>query len=727
MPSFLRRFKHPFRRPTHYYTYAEPRPTSSHLARIREREKQRAEDERENDLDDGFSRPRSPTSCTELPIIVDSGQYGRTIYPSEELYYNSIMYANGEDPPSRGGLHQPLRQEIHRTLFKRNFVYRRGQEPYPRPEPNEHLSATENGEIWRRWNEWHDKYTGVKKHEEQAYPLRPKPKSDEHITALRGGLERHTASPRRPPAPPPSPRREPITPGTPEWDAFMDFPSEHSVHLYRDEENDRRVPVTVVAPPSSPKSIVVAEAPSPVVREIALSSASSQTTQTIHSHSHSPSTEPGTSLSGTDEPGTLTWNSVLNRILVHEAVDPATRTTVRVRVQRSSTTNGSGHADVHPVAAVNVGLVPNFSYPVTGSAFYDRLLPEQPHPQSSVHAVSARQESSVQEEQLQNSLSSEYYTHGSQSTSNETLYRASTPTNRPWPLTDTQTQERPSTNGVPAGYYGDSSSSDSSLAGGHHPPLPPDRVPDLVFALLCEHLTASERSLHRRIVTPLESPRSPPSSIKVPLSNATSPTPLDERLVKKLHALVYGLQDRVDGLEEDLVPQLATHLEDKTDLIDELSAEVLYLHEDIAELKRIVDFGNTVLARCWEREWEEWRTLLDIRKHRETKRSRLTRLLRRRKSFVEREYMVLEDRIPEGYVSKEADTGAYGQGEEQTEQQIPLENRELNALLLMGEQNVRIIKEDMEDMAELVQAWQERAQAVEDEEDAPAEESRRDS
>jgi hypothetical protein len=472
------------------------------------------------------------------------------------------------------------------------------------------------------------------------------------------------------------------------------------VHLYRDEENDRRVPVTVAAPPISSTSTVVTEAPSSKVNEVACSPASSQTTRTVQSESHSPSTEPGTSLSGTDEPGTLTWNSVLNRILIHETVDTAIRTAVRERVQRSSTTNGSGHTDTHPFAAVNVGLVPNFSHPVTGSAFYDRLHAEQPHPPSSFDAVGSRQHSSVQGEQSPNGVSSGV---DSYSSSNETLYRASTLTARPWPLSDIQPQEQPLTNGVPADYYGESSSSDSCLAGGHHPPLPPDRVPDLVFALLCEHLTASERSLHHRIVTPLESPRSPPDSIEVPLSNAASPTPLDERLVKKLYTLVYGLQDRVDGLEEDLVPQFATHFAEKTDCIDELGAEVLCLQEEIAELKRVVDFGNTVLVGCWEREWEAWRILLDIRNHREMKRSRLTRLLRRRKSFIEREYLVLEDRRPKGYVPKEPDTGVLRQTEE-AEQQRPLENRELNALLLMAEQNVRIIKEDMEDMADLVQA-----------------------
>jgi hypothetical protein len=726
MGSLLRRLKHPFRRPTHYFTYAEPRPTPSQLARIRERERQRAEDERENDLDDGFVRPRDSSERTELPVIVDNGQYGPTIYPSEELYYNSIMYANDEEPPSHGGLHHHLRQEVPRTPIRRHFVYRRGQAPYPRPEPNEHLTATENGEILRRWNEWHDKYTGVDKYEKQKHSPRPEPKSDRELMAMRAELPRHLVSPRRPPAPPPSPRREPITPGTQTWDAFMDFPSEHSVHLYRDEENDRRVPVPVVAPPVSPRSTVVAEAPLPVVREAVQSPASSRTTRTTQSQSRSPSTEPGTSLSETEGPETLTWNSVLNRILVNEAVDPAMQTAVRERVQRSSTTNGSGHADAHPVAAVNVGLVPNFSFPVMGSAFYDHLLAEQPHPRAATPEVSARGYLSDREQELSNGVSPGHYSHSS---SSETLYR-----DQSLPLTESRNQEKPLTNAVLAGYYGESSDSDSGFDGGYAP-LPPDRVPDLVFALLCEHLTASERSLHRRMVTPLDRPQFPPDPAKVPRSNATSPISLDIRLVQKLHTLVYGLQDCVDGLEEDLVPQLAEYLAQKTDDIEDLSTEISNLQDEIAELKRIVDFGNSVLAGCWEREWEAWRTLIDIRRHREMKRSRLSRWLRRRKSFVEREYLTLEDGRPEGYVPKASDSGVQENGREEDVQQKPLENRELNALLLMAEQNVRIIKEDMEDMAELIRAWQERAEAVEnedededeDDEDTPVQGSWRDS
>jgi hypothetical protein len=725
MPSFLRRLKHPCRRPTHYYTYAEPRPTPSQLARIRERDGQKAEDGRENDLDDGFIVPSHSTERTELPVVIDRGAYGPLEYPSEELYYNSIMYANDVEPPYRGGLHQPLRQEVHKTPTRRHFVFRGGQKPYPRPEPNEHLTAAENGLILRRWNEWHGKYTGTKKHEEQIHPLKPEPKDGINVMAMRGGgSERRVASPQRPPALPPSPRREPISPGTQEWDNFMNFPSEHSTHIYRQNESDqlqtlaaRDAPTAVSSPSASPKSTIMTEAPSSTPNEAGFSSASSQTTDTsaqTQTHSQSLTTTP----IETGERETLTWNSVLNRILNHEAVNPETREAVRERVQRSSTTNGSGHADTHPVAAVNVGIVPNFSYPVTGSAFHDCLLAEQPHPQPIVYEISATPgHSPGREQELTNGVSPDHYSHSS---SSDTLYRPPTPASS---LTGRRNQAGQLTNGVPAGYYDEFSSSDSSLGDGLHLPLPPDRVPDLVFALLCEHLTASERSLHRRIVTPTELSRSPPGFLIVPASNAASPIPLDVRLVQKLHTAVYGLQDRIDGLEEDLLPQLSKWLEDKANHIEELNTEVVYVQEEIGELKRIVDFGNRVLAGCWEREWEMWRTLLDIRKHREMKRSRLSRMLRRRKSFVEREYLGLEGMRPEGYVAKGSGSGLQREGLEGVAQQRPLDNRELKALLLMAEQNVRIIKEDMEEMVELVQAWQERAEReeLEDKDVAPEE------
>ncbi|KAI4926006.1 uncharacterized protein J4E92_006743 [Alternaria infectoria] len=486
MPSF-QRLKHPFRRPTHYYTIHEPSPTPRQLETQREKERQRALDKIENDLDDGRIGPRSSDSPDELPVIIDRGPYRGHIYPREQLFFNSIMLASDVEPIYAGPPGGELRQEVHRTPLRRPKTQAEQKLP-PRPVPSEYLTASQNRENLRRWEEKNNKSAAA------GQTQHPRPVPSEYLTSAqntenlrrweersgRTPTVRRTQIPERRPSPPgqPSPPRAPITPGTSEWDGFMDFPSGN-----------------------------------------------------------------------------------------HQSGDPGVQATVN------------------------------------------------------------------------------------ESNASHSLPTTTTPT----------------------------------------------------------------LALHYDVVQDSAPPHLPPFPALVPPSNAASDIPIVVRLVQRLHAAVYGLQDRVWGLEEDLISQLSTQLEENHLQIRELDRENSSLQDEITELKRIADFSTKVLTGCWEREWEVWRTLLDIQRRREMYRSPLACIFSRNPTPSVQDDGLLDFCKPEGYVAPPLPTGKVTQA--------PLKKKELDALLLMAKQNVTIPIEDLGELKGLAEAYDRRNGA---EEERPVEGSRRD-
>ncbi|KAF1912557.1 hypothetical protein BDU57DRAFT_522908 [Ampelomyces quisqualis] len=179
-------------------------------------------------------------------------------------------------------------------------------------------------------------------------------------------------------------------------------------------------------------------------------------------------------------------------------------------------------------------------------------------------------------------------------------------------------------------------------------------------SLLKEVLTPSELDLHYSI---LENPFNPASN---PL-----PSRLQTRLTIALHALIYHLQDRISHMEDTLLPQLATALQHKTTTINNLSTELKNLEDQISDLQGVVDFGTRILDGCWAREYEVRETLADIR------RNRLSSFPRWWRSRGK----VLGDVL----ATAGQETGK-------------LKDSELDALLLMAEQNLGILGEDRDDM-----------------------------
>ena len=668
MFPFLGRLRHPLRRPTHLYKINEPSPTPRQLEKQRKRERQRASDKIENDIDDGRAGPRRPNSLDELPVIIDSGPYKGTIYPKEQLYYNNIMLASDVEPLYVGSPGGHLRQEVHRTPFRRPKATVEVN-PSPRPVPSEHLTASQNADNLRRWEERNSKNVG---------------NSDiENPTVMCFQVPQHPPSVPRPPSPP----RGPITPGSREWDTFMDFPSESSMYGYRDQDGGRSAgsasTFTTTAPPNS---VAVSQPRTPTAQNDIHSSLLVQDTPlSVQTPDRPPDNPPIISLSDSEKPEVLTWSIALDRILNNGLASPDMRAAVRGRLQRSSTTNGTDYVDTHPIAAVDVGLVPNFSRPIAGSAFYDRMTDEQVFSTRPTESC----EGPRQREPLPNGVASGYHDHPS--TDNHSTID--------WPTTlrggrDLSHGQLP--NGVPANHYPPSSSSYSSF--GQHQPLLPDPVPDYVSNLLFTMLTSSELDLHQEIIGNSINLQPPALSALVPPSNAASATPLHGHLVEKLHSTVYGLQDRITGLEEDLVPKMSEWLAQKESHIDELGTKIANLGDEITTLKRTVDFGTKLLNRCWEREWELWSTLLDIQKQHDANRSSVSRMFSRRKSTMVPDMQILEGSKPDGYVAQAFSSDTLTRG--------LLKTRELDAVLLMAKQNVTFLQEDMEDMAELVKAYQ---------------------
>ena len=617
-------------------------------------------------MDDGRAGPRRPNSPDELPVIIDKGPYKGLVYPKEDLYYNSIMLASDVEPiyASPPGSH--LRQEVHRTSFLRLRVTD-GVNSTSRPVPSEHLTALQNTDNLRRWEEHNSENV------EKCHVKTP--------TFRRFQLSKHPLSVPRAPSPP----RGPIAPGSQEWDMFMDFPSENSMHIYHDRDSARATgpdPIVTITPPLKP--VAVSRTRTPSVKGDTRSHPSTQEDpHPVPAQGWLPKNPPLTPLNEAEEFDVLTWNTALNHILNNEAVNPTMRAAVQESVQRHFTTNGSDHVDNHPTAAVNLGLVPNFSRPVTGSAFYGR--------DKKVFAARTVEhcEGPHYHESLENGVG----------VGNYNLSISDEHTTMDWPLTlrgcqDLRYGQLP--NGVLANHYLPSSSSDSSF--GQHQPLPLDPVPNCVFNLLYTILTSSELDLHQEIVGGSALSQPPALSASVPSGSATSAIPLHDRLVGKLYSTVSGLQDRIAGLEEDLVPNMTAWLAQKESLISEQNTKIANLDAEITTLKQTVDFGTKLLGGYWEREWELWGTLLDIQKQQKAGRSSLFRIFSRGKSIIVPDRQLLGDGIRKGYAARTSSSNRAAQGQ--------LKTGELDAILLMMKQNVTILKQDMEDMAGLVRVCQ---------------------
>lgn len=433
------------------------------------------------------------------------------------------------------------------------------------------------------------------------------------------------------------PPREPIAPHTQEWDTFMDFPSDNSIHLYQNNNgqqdlaiNERHAPIALHTSSLDGETITDQQRDTDM------------TNNNSRARSH-------TAVPEYSECEQLTWNLILNRVLQHDSIDPTIKQAVHERAQVSSSTNGTSHGGHKFVSAREVGLVPNFSYPMVGSAFYEKgTVTQQQTISNGCEDASLRDNT---EQNPYNPISIE-----SRSPVHNTLRRSATPL-----------------------YI----------------------LPAHVHQLLSSVLTSSELALHKHI---LNHPNTAMfSSSPANQENRGMPlTTLHTRLILALHILIIGLQDRTTHLEDTLVPQLSTWLEQKTYTNDQLRFELHKYEAKISNLTEIVDFGNKLLGGCWQRTWEVWRTLIDIRMQRDEDRGSFLRLLSRRWGQSKRNAI----HMPQAVFPRNEDPNILAGESMRTKligSQGPLSSRELDALILVAQQNIDILREHMEEMRDMVQ------------------------
>ncbi len=380
----------------------------------------------------------------------------------------------------------------------------------------------------------------------------------------------------------------------------------------------------------------------------------------------------GTSVTSSSNNNGLTWDGALSHILNSGYIDPATIQTIQERTQNSQLVNGTGNA--HPASSLTraAGLVPNFSYPIAGSAFYDRTAAEQPSQHPLTNGING---SNHIDEKLTNGV-----------LPHETLN---------WPL------------------------SDSILEQERHIATPIDEPPDRLRSLLTSELTRSELSLHNHIIN--TAPSSTNGTVLPPYlatSNTLATMCRVERLIHRQHYLLHGLQDRVNGLEDSLVPQLSTWLEQKTHTIHQMALE-------IAMLKKIVDSGNEVLGGCWSREEELLLTLVKFRERGKQKERRFRKWRRRKSQYVPDEQSLAtgkkderaeEDADMHGEVGEVPESVQQGRSEQTTSEQrihlchsttarSVLSRRELDVLVDMTKRNVQFLEQNIDEMIARVEEY----------------------
>jgi hypothetical protein len=224
--------------------------------------------------------------------------------------------------------------------------------------------------------------------------------------------------------------------------------------------------------------------------------------------------------------------------------------------------------------------------------------------------------------------------------------------------------------------------------------------------------TPVDRSRPSGFPNPQELPRLLNSRPSTPVSPTTQlalhegTIATQAKLIRTLHAEIDKLTHDLEDVQLRTLPQLCTSLATSEGVVEQQRRLGRSLRMEIEELKMTVDFAVRVLTGTWEREWEVWRWVGEMRER---------KLLRKRSCCS-----WLFNRGRGGQSGAERwDSG----GDERNELNIDLEARgraeayaskaELDALAIVTEQNLRVLKEDVEELAGLVEGCKRRGVATE--------------
>ncbi|XPS70470.1 hypothetical protein M3J09_002686 [Ascochyta lentis] len=347
-----------------------------------------------------------------------------------------------------------------------------------------------------------------------------------------------------------------------------------------------------------------------------------------------------------DTEPTLTWNSALERILSSPHVDAEVEATIRARA-RGRPIERSNHTHNPMVDMRMVEMVPNFSYPIASAQWSERR-DDDPH-----------------------SLTNGYEHQGIHSSTHQnTQERYQAETNSTKSSTST------------APFIHSPSASSDSLYRAPTPPPPTERDPRSV---LRDILDPNELALYQEIVA--HDPR-----FTVLLDDAEV---LNRQvsLIRKLHTVITRSSNGIADSEDCDVPELREGFVGTSDASRGLPTECCSCGGGARELESVVGFRDRVLHGCWEREESLLNTLFDVRRRRDARRGFVTMFSRGLSSYPTTLRSPLADGVPDGNSgvgSVVFETGMAGDSS--------LKRRELDALVYIAAQNVRILREDLDDM-----------------------------
>lgn len=399
----------------------------------------------------------------------------------------------------------------------------------------------------------------------------------------------------------------------------------------------------------------------------------------------------------------LTWNLALRGILSSDAIHPETREAIQHRLNNRTSIDITSPADI--------GLVPNFSYPIAAAPFYDRY--------SALGIVAEESEDGEED-------------WGKEEVEYDSSCYCQTP--------DTPNGIIPELEEIERIVNGIHTSTRSSVPEPSDTPVyvPPSSSP--------EHVSG---------------PTTTPSTH--PLAHHHD----YESTITNLQSEISALRARNDELEKDILPSLVNSIERQSMTIDYNLSVIDALREEIVDLKIAVDFGNKVLGGCWAREWVTLSTINEIRGRNKNRNSRqrgrvglgggaggLLRTLFRNKGTGKGvgvgggdESLTL-GQLPKGYEwevfgqgpnpsgsedvvgylttgdTSRNSSGSKGSRRETLTSSNPsiflfLSRSEIDALADMAEQNLRILKEDVEEMVELIQGCKNWCTGIQEVEEPP--------
>lgn len=620
------------------------------------KQKADTDEERDSDLDEGDPEQALP----ELPRLVDMGPPIVRYCRKDDLFWNSVMREEDTPPPG---------EERMRDRKVEKYPYYRVEEPSrPARRKNEELVELEAKEA----RNVQDSVPQTRKGKEKAdVPLGSSPKPRERSHYLETAFPSNSTakgpttsdavhlSQESTPSPPPLPPRPAYhssklrtgssqtttTPRTSkDFDESVLLPVDRSMYIYRNEEGQRRLVL-----PSTPQ------------QHLAMSEPSHPFWRRSPSPQPSPHREQSTG---------LTWNVALNRILEHELVDPAMKEGVRERIKESKRQNGDSMDRF--VSAVDVGLVPNFSYPIAGSAFYDRLLTERLQ--------------QPQQEELENA----YRPRTGFTVEGEPPPYEATPDiqggSGDWPLPN-----QPLPNGVPPR----SSSPASSLNTTYSDPT---------HARPSGLATTPEVALYRLLSSP--SPRCSPLTT---ISHHERTIATQTKLIRKLHKNFDKLREKNEylierniALEDEVLPKVAGWLEQAQWKVGELEVVVAGLKEEGEAVWECLAWVEGVLRSCWKREREVMGLMRGMRESVQAQglaQGQANGLLRR--LFGGR----TSSQISLGPTTEGQHTHAAGstpRGSPRAASRSSLLNSELDTLAAMTERNLKSLRGNIEEMDRMI-------------------------